>query len=114
MKQTIRQVFGAAATAGMMVAGVTAVHAGPPNPAQGYASLYDNILDKGVNFGRCHAFGSLAAKVCAAQGYLDPKLYSDSSILSNCTSLGVDFYDDADVAPCIETRPPSREDLGTC
>lgn len=99
MKEMHKKLFAAAALASVMFAGTSAVHAAPPNPANGYTSVHDNIMDKGANFGRCNAVGVLAAKVCNLNGALVPAI---GLVMNECSAVGVELHADSAVAACME------------
>lgn len=110
MKGMHKKLFAAAALAGVMFAGTSAVQAGPPNPANGYSSVHDNIMVNGANFGRCNAVGGLAAKVCNLNGSLVPEI---ELVMDQCSAVSVDLDTDPEVVPCLQevscedTNPPT-------
>jgi len=62
------------------------VIAGNANPQTGYLSLYDNILEKGPNIGRCNAIGVLGSLICETTSELLPDA---TRIINECRSLGI-------------------------
>ena len=68
--------------------GLTPVQAGNADPQTGYNSLYDNILEKGVNNGRCNAIGALGGVICGSTGTeLVPPI--NPVITDLCEAIGV-------------------------
>jgi len=110
MKQTVKHILRTLGIGAVVITGMSVVYAGPANPIDGYISVHDNIVDKGANYGRCNALGSLAAKVCTAEGVLIPAIQSGT--VDQCHAMGVDLATDPAVAPCLQ--PLSCEQLNTC
>ena len=74
------------------------VMAGNANPQTGYDSLYDNILEKGANNGRCNAIGVLGSLICDTTGGLHPGI---GQITEACGALGITVETNCDTSPCL-------------
>jgi hypothetical protein len=74
----------------LVIAGLpTVALAKGPNPLQGYISVWNNLAEKGANYGRCNAVGILGDALVMTTGTV-PVLVP-ASLATDCADLGIEL-----------------------
>jgi hypothetical protein len=83
-----RKLLFAIGLAAFLLCDLPITQAGNADPQTGYNSLYDNILEKGANNGRCNAIGALGSVICGSTAdQLVPPI--NPVITELCEAVGV-------------------------